>query len=162
MINNNDSYIYVEISLDKRISDFDCNGTPFCFKEILDTVSITDRIIYEVIRDYGLTLSDEGIKTSEFFDNDKANVKIEFGISLDDDADTIGSCIEKIREELKLALVIFNRNYNPKSALIDDIIDYDNDIQNVKDELFQVAKDNIAVVKSINRNLRKKKNNPED
>ena len=160
MINNNDSYIYVEISLDKRISDFDCNGTPFCFKEILDTVSITDRIIYEVIRDYGLTLSDEGIKTSEFFDNDKANVKIEFGISLDDDADTIGSCIEKIREELKLALVIFNRNYNPKSALIDDIIDYD--IQNVKDELFQAAKDNIAVVKSINRNLRKKKNNPED
>ena len=97
MINNNDSYIYVEISLDKRISDFDCNGTPFCFKEILDTVSITDRIIYEVIRDYGLTLSDEGIKTSEFFDNDKANVKIEFGISLDDDADTIGSCIEKIQ-----------------------------------------------------------------
>ena len=160
MINNNDSYIYVEISLDKRISDFDCNGTPFCFKEILDTVSITDRIIYEVIRDYGLTLSDEGIKTSEFFDNDKANVKIEFGISLDDDADTIGSCIERIREELKLALVIFNRNYNPRSALIDDIIDYD--IQNVKDELFQAAKDNIAVVKSINRNLRKKKNNPED
>ena len=160
MINNNDSYIYVEISLDKRISDFDCNGTPFCFKEILDTVSITDRIIYEVIRDYGLTLSDEGIKTSEFFNNDKANVKIEFGISLDDDADTIGSCIERIREELKLALVIFNRNYNPKSALIDDIIDYD--IQNVKDELFQAAKDNIAVVKSINRNLRKKKNNPED
>ena len=160
MINNNDSYIYVEISLDKRISDFDCNGTPFCFKEISDTVSITDRIIYEVIRDYGLTLSDEGIKTSEFFDNDKANVKIEFGISLDDDADTIGSCIERIREELKLALVIFNRNYNPRSALIDDIIDYD--IQNVKDELFQAAKDNIAVVKSINRNLRKKKNNPED
>ena len=146
--------------MDKRISDFDCNGTPFCFKEILDTVSITDRIIYEVIRDYGLTLSDEGIKTSEFFDNDKANVKIEFGISLDDDADTIGSCIERIREELKLALVIFNRNYNPRSALIDDIIDYD--IQNVKDELFQAAKDNIAVVKSINRNLRKKKNNPED
>lgn len=31
-----------------------------------------------------------------------------------------------------------------------------------KDELFQAAKDNIAVVKSINRNLRKKKNNPED
>lgn len=103
---NNNSYIYIKIVL----SDFDYNSIPFCFEEISNTVSITDKIIYEVIRDYGLTLSDEGIKTSKFFNNDKVNIKIEFGISLDDDADTIGSCIERIREELKLALVIFNRN----------------------------------------------------
>jgi hypothetical protein len=91
----NKEYIKVVIALDiSKISHL---------KKVLDlTIEIDDVITTVVNKEYGLTLNQI---TSLSFSSDSVNV--EFEISLKDDADSIGSCIEEVKRRLK-SLVIDN------------------------------------------------------
>ena len=57
-------------------------------------------LISDIIDEYGLTLADNSIDISSVQDS----FIIKFGISLKDDADTIGSCISEINR-------VINKNY---------------------------------------------------
>lgn len=81
----NDEYIYTTITLKSNCS--------------LSNYHIV-LLISDIIDEYGLTLADNSIDISSVQDS----FIIKFGISLKDDADTIGSCISEINR-------VMNKNY---------------------------------------------------
>lgn len=81
----NDEYIYTTITLKSNCS--------------LNNYHIV-LLISDIIDEYGLTLVDNSIDISSVQDS----FIIKFGISLKDDADTIGSCISEINR-------VINKNY---------------------------------------------------
>lgn len=81
----NDEYIYTTITLKSNCS--------------LNNYHIV-LLISDIIDEYGLTLADNSIDISSVQDS----FIIKFGISLKDDADTIGSCISEINR-------VINKNY---------------------------------------------------
>lgn len=81
----NDEYIYTTITLKSNCS--------------LNNYHIV-LLISDIIDEYGLTLADNSIDISSVQDS----FIIKFGISLKDDADTIGSCISEINRAI-------NKNY---------------------------------------------------
>lgn len=81
----NDEYIYATITLKSNCS--------------LNNYHIV-LLISDIIDEYGLTLADNSIDISSVQDS----FIIKFGISLKDDADTIGSCISEINRAI-------NKNY---------------------------------------------------
>lgn len=84
----NDEYIYTTITLKSNCS--------------LNNYHIT-LLISDIIDEYGLTLADNSIDISV-----QDSFIIKFGISLKDDADTIGSCISEINRVINDKI---NRNY---------------------------------------------------
>ena len=80
----NDEYIYTTITLKSN-----------CLNNYHIVLLISD-----IIDEYGLTLADNSIDISSVQDS----FIIKFGISLKDDADTIGSCISEINR-------VINKNY---------------------------------------------------
>lgn len=72
----NDEYIYTTITLKSNCS--------------LSNYHIV-LLISDIIDEYGLTLVDDSISISV-----QNSIIVKFGISLKDDADTIGSCISEI------------------------------------------------------------------
>lgn len=81
----NDEYIYTTITFKSNCS--------------LNNYHIV-LLISDIIDEYGLTLVDNSIDISSVQDS----FIIKFGISLKDDADTIGSCISEINR-------VINKNY---------------------------------------------------
>ena len=81
----NDEYIYTTITLKSNCS--------------LNNYHIV-LLISDIIDEYGLTLANNSIDISSVQDS----FIIKFGISLKDDADTIGSCISEINR-------VINKNY---------------------------------------------------
>lgn len=101
-----DKYINVTLPFKKDEIDFRTRcGVPFCFKEESDKTSIVEDIIVSVVKEYSLELGNISITTNK--NNDMCG--IEYQINLNDDADTIGSCIERIKKEIKSALIIFKK-----------------------------------------------------